>query len=478
MSLKKTFINGVYYTAITKYSVLIINLIITGILSRQLSPHEFGIIAIAMIFIAFFSIISDIGIGSAVIQKKELTQKDISSIFSLTLLIAIISATAFFFISDLIAHYYKESILKQICKLLSVNLFFSICNIVPNGLLLKNKQFKFITYRTFIVQLIGGFISIIAVFKGMGIYSLIINPLFSSLAIFIVNFSKNPIPFSFKIRKNSIKKIFSYSVFQFLFSLINYFSRNLDNILIGKMLGFISLGYYEKSYKLMTLSFANISNILTSVIHPVFSDIQNDPQKIANSYLKIIRLLSIIGFPLSVYLFFNAKELILFLFGDQWLPSIPILQLLSISIGFQMIVSSIGPILQATNSTKLLFIDGLLSTLLIVIFLFIGLFIFKQLIYMALFISMAYIINSIKSFFILFHYVLKLKMNLLMKEIIKPIIISFILAFPLLYVNSFNFNSLLFSLVIKSFIFLLLLILFVHLFKIYDIKNITKYAFR
>ena len=473
MSLKKAFITGVYYTALAKYSVVIINLIVVAILSRKIPPNDFRIIAIAMVFILFFEIISNIGIGTAIVQKKELSKKDISSIFSLTIYIAIISTIIFFFASSLIANYYSEPILKSICQLVCISLFFSICNIVPNSLLLKEKQFKYITFRTFSVQLIGGIISIIALYSGFGIYSLLINPIFSAIAIFIINYIKNPIQFSFGIQKSSIQKIFSYSIFQFLFSLINYFSRNLDNILIGKYLGMNQLGYYEKSYKLMTLSFSNISNVFTSVIHPVFSDMQDNLQRMSENYLKIIRLLAIIGFPLSVFLFFNAEELILLMFQEQWINSIVILKVLSLSIGFQMIVSSAGPMFQATNSTKLLFIDGLISTSIIVISLIIGLFLFESLFFVALLISLSYIINSFKSLFILSHYVLKMKMIVLLKEVYKPIFIALILAVALFFVDFANI-SLILSLIIKTCISLLVVASLIHIFGIYDLKSLIK----
>ncbi|MDR3266298.1 MAG: oligosaccharide flippase family protein, partial [Tannerella sp.] len=102
-SIKKVFIGGVFYTAIAKYSGMLVSLVVTAILSRKLSPDDFGIIAVAMVFIMFFSILSDIGIGSAIVQKKELTKTDLSHIFSLTLYIALISTLLFFFTSYLIA---------------------------------------------------------------------------------------------------------------------------------------------------------------------------------------------------------------------------------------------------------------------------------------------------------------------------------------------------------------------------------------
>ncbi|GHV57199.1 lipopolysaccharide biosynthesis protein [Bacteroidia bacterium] len=477
-SIKKVFIGGVFYNAAAKYSGIVISLIVTAILARILAPGEFGIIAVAMVFITFFSILSDIGIGTAIIQKKELTANDLSHIFSLTLYLAGISAIIFFFGSALVASYYNEPVLALICKILSVHLFFSVANIVPNGLLLKHKEFQFIAGRTLIVQFIGGALAVGAALQGLGIYSLLVAPVFSSVIIFIVNYLKYRIAFSFVVRPSSIRKIFSYSVFQFLFNIINFFSRNLDNLLIGKVLGLSPLGYYEKSYRLMLLPMSNISYILISVIHPVFSDYQDNMDYVIRKYLKIVKLLATIGFPLSAFLFFTAKEWIILLFGDQWMLSVPVFQYLCISIGFQMVLSSAGAIFQTANATKFLFIDGLLSTFLTILCLLAGLFYFRQLNAVALLISISFILNFFKSFYILFRWVLKQSLSLFFSQLVRPVVaggllvVAFYGAMPFLPVNLFL------ALTVKTALAVLLDLSFIHVLKIYNLWNILRICIR
>ena len=477
--IKRVFIGGVIYTAIARYSGVVINLIVTAILSRLLTPNDFGIVAIAMVFITLFSILSDIGIGSAIVQKKELTNKDISSIFSATIYIAIFFAVIFFFCGNIISLFYEESILKNICRILSIHLFFSICNIVPNGLLMRDKKFQFIAIRSLIIQLSTGAIAVICAFTNCGIYALLVSPILSSVLIFIINYIQYYIPFSFKISILSIRKIFSYSIFQFLFSFVNYFSRNLDNLLIGKYMSMNHLGYYEKSYRFMQLPMSYITHILTPVIHPVFSDYQNDTNRITEMYSKIVRLLAFIGFPLSAFLFFNAKELILLIFGNQWNESIFIFQLLAISVGFQMVSSSTGAIFQAANATKLLFIDGLLSTALILTGLLVGLFIFNDINIIAFGISMAYIVNFFKTFYILFIYVLRKRVSIFYSQLLMPIILGGSLAIILFLFQTFVEANMILAFVLKGLISAVYVVSFIHIFKIYDLYNfIRKNVFR
>ena len=108
----------------------------------------------------------------------------------------------------------------------------------------------------------------------------------------------------------SIHEIFSYSAYQFMFNVINYFSRNLDKLLIGKYMSMNSLGYYEKSYRLMMLPLQNITHVISPVMHPVFSNFQDDPLKLALSYEKVIRILAFIGFPIiSIIMVFAPRRL-------------------------------------------------------------------------------------------------------------------------------------------------------------------------
>ncbi|MFA6713271.1 MAG: oligosaccharide flippase family protein, partial [Bacteroidales bacterium] len=187
-SIKKEMASGVYYTALAKYSGVILSLVIAGILSRILTSDDFGVIAIATVIIAFFSIFSDLGIAPSIIQKKDLTNDDFNNIFSFTIWSGIIISILFFLSSWLIADFFNSEILIPVCQLLSINLLFASVNIVPNALLQKAKRFKFIAVRTLGVQVVCGIVSIIAAYKGAGVYALLINPILSSIILFIVNY--------------------------------------------------------------------------------------------------------------------------------------------------------------------------------------------------------------------------------------------------------------------------------------------------
>ena len=431
-NIKRQLFSGVFYTALAKYSGIIISLVVAGILARLLSPDDFGIVAIATVIIAFFNLFTDMGISPAIIQHKALTKEELSDIFSFTVWTGIGISVLFFASSWIIADYYQSNTLRTLCQLLSVNLFFASATIVPGALFYRNKEFKFIAIRSFVIQISAGAAAVTAALCGAGLYALIINPIVSSILIFVISFQRYPQRLRFTLGLTVLRKIFSYSAYQFLFNVINYFSRNLDKLLIGKYMGMSDLGYYEKSYRLMMLPLQNITQVITPVMHPIFSDFQNDKGKLLSSYERIVRFLAFIGLPLSVLLFFTAEEVTIIIFGNQWMPSVPVFQILSLSVGIQIILSSSGSIFQAAGDTRSLFVCGVFSSVLNVAGILLGIFYFETLTAVASCIVITFTINFIQCYWQMYRVTFRRSTWPFMRQLISPLIISTLIVLALI----------------------------------------------
>ena len=138
------------------------------------------------------------------------------------------SASCFSLLRGSSPDYYQSDTLRILCQLLSVNLFFASATIVPGAMFYRNKEFKFIAIRSFVIQISAGAAAVTAALCGAGLYALIINPIVSSVLIFVISFQRYPQRLRFTLGLTVLRKIFSYSAYQFLFNVINYFSRNLD----------------------------------------------------------------------------------------------------------------------------------------------------------------------------------------------------------------------------------------------------------
>lgn len=468
---KKQLASGVLYTAIAKYAGILISIVITGVLSRLLTPDDFGTIVPVMVLVSFFSILGDIGIGPAIIQNKDFTKEDTDSVFTFTIIIGGILAVLFFFSSWTVAAIYESEVFVSLCQLLSVSLFFFCAGVVPNALLYKEKKFRFLAIRSFVVQLIAGAMAILAAFLGAGLYALVIQSIVSSIFLFIISYREVRLKFRFlHIDWAPLKKIRSFSSYQFLFNILNYFSVNLDKLIINKYLGASQLGYYDKSYKLMQMPLQNIPYIITPVMHPIFSGMQDDLERMRINYTKVIKLLAFIGFPLSVLLFFAGRDIIFILFGAQWEASVPVFQLLALSVGFQIILSTSGSIFQSAGRTHFLFLCGLLSTLTIVIATLAGVFVFQTLEAIGALLSIAFTINFFITFSIMFCVLFKAGITPFIKQIASPILLSLLLLVILYAMNPFAENlNVIVSLIVKGGVAMGVTTVYLQLTRAYDV---------
>ncbi len=453
-SLRKTIRSGVFYTALSKYSGIVLTIAITSFLARLLTPEDFGIVAIAMVFITFFQLLSDFGIGPAIIQNKNLTDNDIQSIFSCTLFVGILGALVFFISAPYISTFYENEALTHVLRYLSLTLFFYTCNIVPKSLNYKRHFFKKIGVLQIVVQSLTGATAIFLAFKGFGYMSLVYKAICDSIFIFLGSYFFSPVKLTFQITKNSLQKISAFASYQFSFNFINYFSRNADNLLIGKVFGAASLGLYDKSYRLMMMPVQNLTHVITPVLLPVLSEFQDNYARIYQAYVKVVNVLAIIGFPLSVFIFYSGEEIILILYGDQWVNAIPVFKILALTIGIQMVLSSSGSIFQAINRTDLLFKSGLLSAFMMLAAILYGVYVKNELSYIAISLLVAFIVNFFQGFYFLIDRGLRKSLRLFLKVFYFPLIAASILFIEFEIITRFlEITSSLISLIFKSAVF-------------------------
>lgn len=417
---KSEMINGVLWTAIGKYSGIVVNLVISMVLARLLCPQEFGLVAIATVLIQFLSIFCHMGIGPAIIQRKDLTQTDLNNIFTFTIFLGIFLSIIFFLASWPIAAFYDNIKLRTICQILSINVFFSAVNMVPNALMNKNKRFKENAIRTLLLHVISGTFAVVTAFYGAGCYALLVSPIITSIGIYFYNQHFYRVTISSKFSLAPIKSIFSYSIYQFLFEFFNYFSRNVDKLIIGRYISAEALGYYDKSYRLMQLPLQNLTSVINPVIQPIMSHLQDDMHEMADKYNKIIAFIGTISFPIAVILYFCASDIIVIMFGEQWLYAIPAFKILALSIPSQMILSSSGAIWQSCNATKYMFWTGMVNTVIVVTGFFVGSYFYGTIEAVAWGWTGAALITFTCTFFTMYKFVLRSSFMMMIKKLINP----------------------------------------------------------
>lgn len=396
VSMKK----AVVWTAIAKYTTAVLQIVFAAILSRILTPEEYGTVAVINVFVVFFQLFCDMGFGTAVIQDRELTEKQTNDIFSWTIYIGLALQVLFIGASFPISNFYGDSVYIPLGIILSFSLFLNALNMIPNAVMLKEKKFKSITFRTITASVVASLLTIFLAFKGWGVYALVLQSLFTTLIVFIWNEISVRLNFVFKPDFASVKRIWGYSIYQFLSQLLNYFNRNLDQLIIGKFFSKADLGQYNKSYHLMQMPISYIPGVVGPALHPILAEHHNNPKYIYDAYLRILKILSLIGVFISVWLYYTGEEVVLILFGDQWHPAIKPFKILALSVWAQLATNTIAPIYQSIGNTKLMFNSTIATSVLIISAIIFGC-INRSIVTVATFVSMAYILNYFLTYYIM-----------------------------------------------------------------------------
>ncbi|WP_414838656.1 lipopolysaccharide biosynthesis protein [Carnobacterium sp. TMP28] len=454
MNLIDEFKKGVLYSAIGKYSNVIVQLLVQAILSRLLTPKEYGVVAVVNVFLVFFQLLADFGIGPAIIQNKQLTKKEINSIFVFSCYLAIVLGLVFMALGYPISLFYKDAIYIPISLVLGVCVFFYGILVVPQNMLLREKNFMAVNIVTVVANVLSGVVSIVLAFAGFSYYSLIISNTLKAAFLFFVFYFKTKLTVSFRLDLNPIKKIFSFSKNQFIFNFINYFSGNLDKILIGRFFSTSSLAYYDKSYQLSLYPNQILTNVIYPVIQPIMSDYETRMDKIKQVYLLLTRFLGTIGLSLSIFLFFSAKEIILFLFGGQWGGSVATFQILAFSVWIQLILTITGAIFQSANRTDLLLVSGVLTAITNITAMVVGIYSGK-IETVALLLVIAFTLNFLQTNYLLMYKLFDSTYLEFFKILIKPALMAGFQAVGFLLLPTLPFSNFI-NLVIKSLIFILI----------------------
>lgn len=454
MGVANEFKRGILYSALGKYSNVIIQLLVTGILSRLLTPADYGIVAVVTVFLVFFQMLADFGIGPAIIQYKDLTEKDIGSIFAFSIYLAVTLGILFMSLGVPISIFYNNEVYKQICLILGICVVFYALLVVPQSILLREKRFFAVNMVTITANLVSGVLSIVLAFAGFSYYALIIGNIVKAFVMFIIFFYQAKLKITFRMTAAPLRKIYHFSKNQFAFNFINYFSRNLDKILIGRFFSASALAFYDKAYQVSLYPNQILTSVITPVIQPILSDYETEKSVIKNVYLKITLVLGTLGVPISVFLFFSSEEVVNFLFGSQWGGSVLTFQILAVSVWVQMISSSTGAIFQSANRTDLLLLSGILSAILNITSIAIGIFLGK-IEYVAAMIVLSFTLNFFMNNYLLMYRLFDSTYKEYFKILLKPMImgliqIGFFLLLPELPFSNF------FNLLIKGFGFVVI----------------------
>jgi len=326
--LKQQTITGMIWSFVERFGSVMLQFIANIVLARLLTPDDFGLIGMIMVFIAISNTIVDSGFSSALIQKRDVTQEDYSTIFFVNIILALALFIILFVTAPLIAVFFHQIELINLLRVLGFVLILNAFNIIQNTQLIRNVDFKKIAIINVIATLLACTLAIILAFSGFGVWSLVVQMLaiafFRTLFLWIWNnWRPNLI-----ISLNSLKNLFGFGSKLLFSALLDTLYTNIQSLIIGKMFSVRDLGLYSQAIKMGEVPVTTLSGVVAQVTFPVFSRLQDDLISMKNGVKKSLKSLVYVNFPIMVLLIIIAKPLFLILFTDKWNDAVPYFQIL------------------------------------------------------------------------------------------------------------------------------------------------------
>jgi teichuronic acid exporter len=349
--LKTKMLKTLTWVSIDKFGQQLAQLFIGIILARLLTPHDYKLIGVLMIFIALSSVMIDGGFGQALIRKQDATPTDFSTIFYLNLSISGLLYIILFFSAPLIANFFSEPELVKISRILFLTILFYAIYFVQYVVLNKKLDFRTLALINISSVVISGTLGIVLAFNGYGVWALVWQQIVSQLMraiLFPILVHWRPIRhFSFQV----IKDFWNFSIHMLGSTSLNVIFNHIYTILLGRFYP-LQVGYYVQANKLNETVNAASQQILLSGTYPLLVQIQDNTERLTRVFRRLTTSLSLLVFPLTIVLIAIAKPLILVLIHEQWLSSVILFQLLLAASIFGPLYSLNISVLNARGESK------------------------------------------------------------------------------------------------------------------------------
>ncbi len=315
----------------TRTIIQVLQFGVTILLARLLTPADFGLVAMVLVVRGFLTIFLTIGFGQGLVQKQDTNDDHLQTIFFLMFTIGLVLFGVAWIGAPAAADFFNSTAMVPLFRLSVFGFLVGPFASIQQTMLSKQMKFYELSKINIISSLVSLSLTISMALGGWGAVSMVAGPLAGNVATLPFCYIYFPWLPKFKFHIYAFKDLFGFSWKVFATNAVEYFSRNLDNTLIGKYLGATALGFYNLSYNLMMLPLENIAFPIRSVLLPAFSEVQNDRKEANRVYCDFLGLVAAVIFPAMFGLFTVSDLFIISAYGDQWAPAIPILQFLCFS---------------------------------------------------------------------------------------------------------------------------------------------------
>lgn len=347
-------------------------LLTTSILARLLTKEDFGLVAVAVIAINYLSVVKDLGLGLALIQRRENIDEAANTVFTLNTILGFSLSLLVIPLAPLFAIYFEEPLVTPVLRWLGLSFAINALGSVHVNLLMRDLDYR----RKFIPDMgntiIKGIVSLSLAFAGFGVWALVFGQIAGALSALILVWIVKPWRPRLRLNRQIAGELVRFGASITGIDILSVFVDNLSYIIIGRLLGVAALGVFTISYRLPEMLIIGNLWVIAGVIFPAFSSMQHKPDELRRGFLTSIRLVQLIAMPLCLGLFVAAEPIVRVFFGEQWLETIPLLRILSIYALVYSVGYHIGDVYKAIGRPDILLKLNILSLFIMVPALLVG----------------------------------------------------------------------------------------------------------
>lgn len=356
-----------------RFGYLTIQFVSNLVLARLLMPEDFGAIGIMMVFITLSNVFIDSGFSASLIQKKEITEKDKSTVFFTNLILSVVVYTVLFISSPWIADYFHIEQLRSLFRVLGIVLLIDAFCAIQNTMLTREMNFKRLTQIKLAAIVIAASVAIYLAYTGFGIWALIVQYiLYSTIRTSVTWFVAKWHPI-FSFSKESFVTLFGFGSKLLLQSFVATLYVNFQQILIGRFYKPADLGYYSQARQFQQIPTGTVTQVINSVAFPAYAKLQDDREQLRQMFRQNVQMVSFVNTPIMVFLAAIAQPLIILLYSSKWIGSIHYFQFLCLGFGIFLAVHECSlSVLKAVGRSDYVLKLEIIKKILGVIFILIG----------------------------------------------------------------------------------------------------------
>jgi O-antigen/teichoic acid export membrane protein len=368
----KKSIHGVFwnYTSFGAGKALVF--ITTAILARLLTPDDFGVVALATLAVSYLSILKDLGLGAALIQRRRDVEESANTVFTLNLLLGAGLTLAAMASAPLIANFFQEPLVTPILRWLSLTFVLNSLGAIHLVRLQRELEFRRKLIPDMGRSVVKGVVSIGMALSGFGVWALVVGQLAGVLVAVFLAWIAFPWRPKLTINTSLVKGLSKYGLSVVGVDALTIAADNLDYLIVGRIFGNTALGIYTLAYRLPELLVLNPLWVMAKAIFPAYASVQKEPELLRRGFLSTVRFVEILTVPLSLGLLLTADPLVRVAFGDQWLEAIPIVRILAVVVLVRATLFNAGDVYKAIGRPDIILKLELLNTVVLIPALWIG----------------------------------------------------------------------------------------------------------